>query len=172
MLVTTQWPLKRAPHLTSLVWVCVLWRCKSSLELVALWCILIATWKIFKDHLGWCAQTTAWRPCQPKFYSIVGKVGWWWQPYRMKVTSDCLHCRNITGLTQFVLLAALEVRTSSTLGSTSDKNFIKMTTSPFRCMEHGKPILPVHRVPGSPSLSKPVSHTQPSISLPVSSVWE
>ena len=25
MLVTTQWPLKRAAHLTSLVWVCVLW---------------------------------------------------------------------------------------------------------------------------------------------------
>ena len=25
MLVTTQWPLKRAGHLTSLVWVCVLW---------------------------------------------------------------------------------------------------------------------------------------------------
>ena len=25
MLVTTQWPLKRAVHLTSLVWVCVLW---------------------------------------------------------------------------------------------------------------------------------------------------
>ena len=25
MLVTTQWPLKRADHLTSLVWVCVLW---------------------------------------------------------------------------------------------------------------------------------------------------
>ena len=26
MLVTTQWPLKRGAHLTSLVWVCVLWR--------------------------------------------------------------------------------------------------------------------------------------------------
>ena len=25
MLVTTQWPLKRAAHLTSLLWVCVLW---------------------------------------------------------------------------------------------------------------------------------------------------
>ena len=25
MLLTTQWPLKRAAHLTSLVWVCVLW---------------------------------------------------------------------------------------------------------------------------------------------------
>ena len=37
MLVATQWPLKRAPHLTSLVWVCVLWRYKSSLELVVLW---------------------------------------------------------------------------------------------------------------------------------------
>ena len=36
MLVTTQWPLKHAPHLTSLVWVCVVWRSKSSLELGAL----------------------------------------------------------------------------------------------------------------------------------------
>ena len=26
MLVTTKWPLKRAAHLTSLVWVCVVWR--------------------------------------------------------------------------------------------------------------------------------------------------
>ena len=34
MLVTTQWPLKRAPHLTSLVWVCVVW---TSLEIAALW---------------------------------------------------------------------------------------------------------------------------------------
>ena len=36
MLVTTQWPLKRASHLTSLVWVCAVWRPKSSFELAAL----------------------------------------------------------------------------------------------------------------------------------------
>ena len=36
MLVTTKWPLKRAPHLTSLVWVCVVWRSKRSLELAVL----------------------------------------------------------------------------------------------------------------------------------------
>ena len=35
MLVATQWPLKRAPHHTSLAWVCVVWRSKSSLELSA-----------------------------------------------------------------------------------------------------------------------------------------
>ena len=38
MLVTNQWPLKRAPHLTALVWVCVVWMCKRSFELVALCC--------------------------------------------------------------------------------------------------------------------------------------
>ena len=37
MLVTTQWPLERAAHLTSLVWVCVLWRPESLTELSALW---------------------------------------------------------------------------------------------------------------------------------------
>ena len=37
MLVTTQWPLERAAHLTSLVWVCVLWRPGSLTELSALW---------------------------------------------------------------------------------------------------------------------------------------
>ena len=37
MLVATQWPLKRAPHLTFLAWVCVIWMSESSLELSALW---------------------------------------------------------------------------------------------------------------------------------------
>ena len=41
MLVTTHWPLKRAPHLNSLSWVCVVWRSKSSLELSAQWCYSI-----------------------------------------------------------------------------------------------------------------------------------
>ena len=36
MLVTTQWPLKRAAHLTSLVWVCVVCRPESLMELSAL----------------------------------------------------------------------------------------------------------------------------------------
>ena len=36
ILVTTQWPLKRAPHLTSLTWGCVVWRSDSSLGLSAL----------------------------------------------------------------------------------------------------------------------------------------
>ena len=37
MLVTTQWPLKHSAHLTSLVWICVLWRPGSLMELSALW---------------------------------------------------------------------------------------------------------------------------------------
>ena len=37
MPVTSQWPLKRAAHLTSLVWVCVLWRPENLMELSALW---------------------------------------------------------------------------------------------------------------------------------------
>ena len=41
MLVTTQWPLKRAAHLTSLVWVYVLRRSESLMEPFALWTYLI-----------------------------------------------------------------------------------------------------------------------------------
>ena len=37
MLVTTQWPLKRAAHLTSRFWVCVVWQPESLMELSALW---------------------------------------------------------------------------------------------------------------------------------------
>ena len=37
MLATTQWPLERAVHLTSLVWVCVLWLPESLMDLSALW---------------------------------------------------------------------------------------------------------------------------------------
>ena len=33
MLATTQWPLERAVHLTSLVWVCVLWLPESLMDL-------------------------------------------------------------------------------------------------------------------------------------------
>ena len=36
MLATTQWPLERAAHLTSLVWVCVLWLPESLMDLSAL----------------------------------------------------------------------------------------------------------------------------------------
>ena len=38
MLATTQWPLERAVHLTSLAWVCVLWLPESLMDLSALWC--------------------------------------------------------------------------------------------------------------------------------------
>ena len=46
MLMTTQWPLKRAPLLTSLAWVWVVWRYESSLELSALWLLwqLMSCW--------------------------------------------------------------------------------------------------------------------------------
>ena len=37
MLATTQWPLERAVHLTSLVRVCVLWLPESLMDLSALW---------------------------------------------------------------------------------------------------------------------------------------
>ena len=36
MLATTQWPLERAAHLTSLVWVCVLWLPESLMDISAL----------------------------------------------------------------------------------------------------------------------------------------
>ena len=45
MLATTQWPLERAVHLTSLVWVCVLWLPESLMELSAL-----------------CSKTNIWFP--------------------------------------------------------------------------------------------------------------
>ena len=49
MLVTTQWPLKRAAELTSLVWYCVLWRPESLMDLSALWSYcLIEFW------FHWC----------------------------------------------------------------------------------------------------------------------
>ena len=37
MLMATQWPMKRAPHLTVFARLCVVWRSESSLELSALW---------------------------------------------------------------------------------------------------------------------------------------
>ena len=37
LLATTQWPLERAAHLISLVWVCVLWLPESLMDLSALW---------------------------------------------------------------------------------------------------------------------------------------
>ena len=40
MLATTQWPLECAAHLTSLVWVCVLWLPESLMDLSALCCQL------------------------------------------------------------------------------------------------------------------------------------
>ena len=40
MLVTTQWPLKRAAHLISLAGICVAWRSESLMELSALWVYL------------------------------------------------------------------------------------------------------------------------------------
>ena len=53
MLVTTQWPLNRAAHLTSLVWVCVVWRSESLIELYALW--LPTDYKIRLEYP--CRQT-------------------------------------------------------------------------------------------------------------------
>ena len=47
MLATTQWPLERAVHLTSLVWVCVLWLPESLMDLSALWILCII------GSLGW-----------------------------------------------------------------------------------------------------------------------
>ena len=41
MLVATQWPLKHTAHLTLLVWVCVVWRPEKSMELSALWNLLM-----------------------------------------------------------------------------------------------------------------------------------
>ena len=46
MLATTQWPLERASHLTSLVWVCILWLPESLMDLSVL-CIFL---KIFSRY--------------------------------------------------------------------------------------------------------------------------
>ena len=43
MLATTQWPVERAAHLTSLVWVCVLWLPESLMDLSALCDRLLCT---------------------------------------------------------------------------------------------------------------------------------
>ena len=51
--MTTQWPLKRAAHFTSLVWVCVVWRSESLMELSALWLMVIKTPKD-NYHLKCC----------------------------------------------------------------------------------------------------------------------
>ena len=45
ILATTQWPLERAAHLTSLVWVCVLWLPESLMDLSAL-CIIMSDIKL------------------------------------------------------------------------------------------------------------------------------
>ena len=45
MLATTQWPLERAVHLTSLVWVCVLWLPESLMDLSVLCIVCSAFWK-------------------------------------------------------------------------------------------------------------------------------
>ena len=61
MLVTTQWPLERAAHLTSLVWVCVIWRPESLTELSALcqfvWLVVPYNQTPFLEHylaVSWC----------------------------------------------------------------------------------------------------------------------
>ena len=59
MLVTTQWPLKSAAHLTSLVWVCVVWRPESLKGLSAL------CRKLFKPHWGRVTPI-----CVNKMYNI------------------------------------------------------------------------------------------------------
>ena len=64
MLVTTQWPLRRATHLTSLVWVCVVWRPESLMELSAL-CRLFG-WQAF-------ARTSA-DPIYRSIYAALGKM--------------------------------------------------------------------------------------------------
>ena len=68
MLVTTQWPLERAAHLTSLAWVCVLWLPESLMDLSALllnnaklWCfVLISLDKLLSKQLSCRGQ---WCPC-------------------------------------------------------------------------------------------------------------
>ena len=47
MLATTQWPLERAAHRTSLVWVCVLWLPESLMDLSALCGCLFKKKKIY-----------------------------------------------------------------------------------------------------------------------------
>ena len=51
MLATTQWPLERAVHLTSLVWVCVLWLPESLMALSALWGFILDLYAMMKTSL-------------------------------------------------------------------------------------------------------------------------
>ena len=68
MLATTQWPLERAAHLTTLAWVCVLWLPESLMDLSALllnnaklWCfVLISLDKLLSKQLSCRGQ---WCPC-------------------------------------------------------------------------------------------------------------
>ena len=56
MLVTTQWPLKRAAHLTSLVWVCVLWRPWKLNGAVCAMAKYLWTLMLMILSYGWCVQ--------------------------------------------------------------------------------------------------------------------
>ena len=55
MLVTTQWPLKRAAHLTSLVWVCVVWLPEILMEISALWSKVNPCWQNILFYPEVCA---------------------------------------------------------------------------------------------------------------------
>ena len=72
MLVTTQWPLKRADHLTSLFWVCVVWRPESLMELSA----LRLSWLSFKSRYAIrCLNVVI---CTPHFIDkITGNIIWY-----------------------------------------------------------------------------------------------
>ena len=89
MLVTTQWPQKRAPHLTSLVWVCVEWKSKRSLELAAL-CVsrfvafTVPDSKIHGANMGpiWGRQDPSGPHVGPMNFAIwgdLGRVGFYWK---------------------------------------------------------------------------------------------
>ena len=56
MLATTQWPLERAVHLTSLVWVCVLWLPESLMDLSALCKVILAYSRCWLTNLE-CKDT-------------------------------------------------------------------------------------------------------------------
>ena len=72
MLATTQWPLERAVHLTSHVWVCVLWLPESLMDLSALCSAVNVRAMVFERYIYPASRSAALR----RLYGIPRSILW------------------------------------------------------------------------------------------------